>query len=164
MSIREAEEALRILQSGKHAGKIALKMNQDDMVSVLPRKEAPLELDQTSTYLLAGGLGGIGRSLADLMVKHGGKHIAFMSRSGETSAESQAYLATIRRKGVQAIAYACDITKQEEVELKIAQCSAEMPKIKGFVNCAMNLKVCRLQTTFKTIELSILTISGLHLR
>ncbi|KAE9375002.1 putative lovastatin nonaketide synthase [Stipitochalara longipes BDJ] len=140
MSITEAEEALRILQSGKHAGKIALKMSQDDMVSVLPRKDAPLEMDQTSTYLLAGGLGGIGKSLADLMVKHGAKHIAFMSRSGDASVGSQAYLATLRGQGVQAIAYACDITKREEVELKIAECSAEMPKVKGFVNCAMNLR------------------------
>ncbi|KAH7369615.1 hypothetical protein BKA65DRAFT_544345 [Rhexocercosporidium sp. MPI-PUGE-AT-0058] len=79
MSITQAEEVFQFLKSGKMADKLVLGMDSDAVVRSKPRKEKTLQLDSNATYLLAGGLGGIGRSLAELMVKHGAKHIAFFS-------------------------------------------------------------------------------------
>ncbi|RDL33235.1 Thiolase-like protein [Venustampulla echinocandica] len=140
MKISEAEDAFRGLQSGKFAGKIVLTYEHDELVPVMPKKELPLQLDSESTFLLAGGLGGIGKSLAELLITHGAKHIAFISRSGDASDESKAYLAKLRSKDVQAVAYACDITDGEALKASLHQLSTEMPKIKGFVHCAMLLK------------------------
>lgn len=141
MSITQADEAFRSLQSGKMSGKIVLKMDDDAIVPVMPREKSPLALHPNATYLLAGGLGGIGRSLADLMVKHGAKHIAFVSRSGDARDEVKPYLCTLRDIGVQAIAYTCDIADRTALEEMLQKCAGEMPQIKGFVNCAMFLKV-----------------------
>jgi NADPH:quinone reductase-like Zn-dependent oxidoreductase len=82
MRVAAAEEAFRALQSGNIVGKIVLKMGPDDVVPVMPREKTLLVLDTDAMYLLTGGLGGIGKSLADLMVKHSAKNIAFVSRSG----------------------------------------------------------------------------------
>jgi NADPH:quinone reductase-like Zn-dependent oxidoreductase/SAM-dependent methyltransferase len=142
MSVTQAEDAFRSLQSGKLAGKIVLRMDPDAVVPVMPRKEPPLQLDPNATYLLAGGLGGIGRSLSDLMVKHGARNIAFISRSGGVSAEAKSYLEQLRNQGVNVIAYACDIADRETLELTLQKCVTEMPKIKGFIHAAMLLKVC----------------------
>jgi NADPH:quinone reductase-like Zn-dependent oxidoreductase/ubiquinone/menaquinone biosynthesis C-methylase UbiE len=141
ISITEAEKAFRALQSGRFAGKIVLMMKHDDIVPVMPEKQLPPELDSNATYLLAGGLGGIGKSLTELMVTLGAKNFAFVSRSGDDKEESKAFLAKLREDGVQAKAYACDITDREALENTLQQCTTEMPRIKGFVHCAMLLKV-----------------------
>lgn len=140
MDVTEAEEAFRALQSGKFSGKTVLKMNPDAIVPVLPKKKEPLELDPDATYLLAGGLGGIGRSLSSLLERHGAKNIVFVSRSGDGSDAAKTTLEKLREKGVNAVAYTCDITDREALEAVLQTCSAEMPTIKGFVNCAMLLK------------------------
>jgi NADPH:quinone reductase-like Zn-dependent oxidoreductase len=141
MNVTEAEETFRALQSGTFSGKTVLKMNPDAIVPVLPKKKEPLELDPDATYLLAGGLGGIGRSLSSLLERHGAKNIVFVSRSGDASDAAKTTLEKLREKGVNAVAYTCDITDREALEAVLQTCSAEMPTIKGFVNCAMLLKV-----------------------
>jgi NADPH:quinone reductase-like Zn-dependent oxidoreductase len=141
MDVTEAEEAFRALQSGRFSGKTVLMMNQSAIVPVLPKKKEPLELDPDATYLLAGGLGGIGRSLSNLLENHGAKHIAFVSRSGDANDEASITLEKLHEKGVNAVAYKCDITDRDALEAVLQKCTAEMPPIKGFVNCAMLLKV-----------------------
>lgn len=142
MKITEAEEAFRGLQSGKFAGKIAITYDKDAIVPVMPKKRVALQVDSEGTYLLAGGLGGIGKTLADLLAEHGAENIAFISRSGDSSDTSKEYLEKLRSKNVQANAYACDITNREDLEATLHQLSTEMPEVKGFVHCAMYLKVC----------------------
>ncbi|KAH6677568.1 putative lovastatin nonaketide synthase [Halenospora varia] len=140
MKITQAEEAFRGLQSGKFAGKIVLTYDRDDVVPVMPKKRVPLQLDPEGTYLLAGGLGGIGRSLAELLVEHGAKHIAFLSRSGDAKDEIKVYLDKLRSKNVQATAFACDMTNREALEVTLKEMSSTMPEVKGFVHAAMLLK------------------------
>ncbi|EHK97083.1 putative Lovastatin nonaketide synthase [Glarea lozoyensis 74030] len=140
MKITQAEEAFRGLQSGKFAGKIVITYDKDSVVPVMPKKRVALQVSSEGTYLLAGGLGGIGKTLAELLVEHGAKNIAFISRSGDSSDASKEYLEKLRGKNVQAKAYACDITKREDLDITLRELSAEMPEVKGFVHCAMHLK------------------------
>lgn len=44
------------------------------------------------TYLLVGGLGGLGRKIADLLVSNGATHLVFLSRSSIPSPTRQAWL------------------------------------------------------------------------
>jgi NADPH:quinone reductase-like Zn-dependent oxidoreductase len=141
MNVTAVEEAFRALQSGKFSGKTVLKMNPDTVVPVLPKKKEPLELDPDATYLLAGGLGSIGRTFSSLLERHGAKNIVFISRPGDASDAAKTTLEKLREKGVKAVAYTCDITDREALEAVLQTFSAEMPTIKGFVNCAMLLKV-----------------------
>ncbi|KAK0385887.1 hypothetical protein NLU13_7064 [Sarocladium strictum] len=79
----QIEEAFRFMQKGKHIGKLVVRMPAD--VSRLPCVRVPeggLVLKPDASYLLVGGLGGLGRSVASWLVDHGAKHLVFLSRSG----------------------------------------------------------------------------------
>ncbi|KAH8586546.1 KR domain-containing protein, partial [Bisporella sp. PMI_857] len=78
--------------------------------------------------------------LADLLVKHGAKHVAFLSRSGDTKDEIKIYLEKLPGKMTRASAYPCDITNREALKSTLRQISITMPEVKGFVHCAMLLK------------------------
>ena len=141
MDVTQAEEAIQLLKSGKMAGKLVLKTSPNSMVRTKPKQEKVVQLDPEATYLLAGGLGGIGKSLAELMVKHGAKHIAFFSRSGAQSIGSENFMEKLRGQGIDAEAYVCNITDVDSVKEIVGKVTKDMPPIKGFVHCAMQLKV-----------------------
>lgn len=140
-SYSQVEQAFRALQTGEISGKVVVQARQDDLVPVVPPVEGPLAMDPDSTYLLAGGLGGIGRSIADMLLSHGARHLAFISRSGDAKGEARRFMDQLQRHGCDARAYACDISDRESLRSTLARCSSEMPPIKGLIQCSMILKV-----------------------
>ncbi|GKZ28425.1 type I Iterative Polyketide synthase (PKS) [Aspergillus brasiliensis] len=139
-SYAQVEQAFRALQSGAVSGKIVVQARGDDLVPVVPLVEPPFTVDPNATYLLAGGLGGIGRSIADMLLSHGARHLAFISRSGDSRKEAKIFLDQLRRHGCHVRAYACDISNRAGLQTTLAQCAAEMPPIKGLIQCSMVLK------------------------
>ncbi|QPG96188.1 t1pks [Epichloe festucae Fl1] len=94
-------------------------------------------IDPDGTYLLAGGLGGLGRSVSELLVTHGAKHLAFVSRSGASSASSQSFIKDLQERGVDAKAYSVDICDETALRTIIKdKISSEMPPIRGVFQCA----------------------------
>ena len=135
----EMEKAFRLMQQGKHMGKIVLKVDPDDLVPVIPRNPHPLTLSANATYVLVGGLGGIGRALAEYLAKNGAKHIAFISRSGDAKPEAKKTLTDLKKLGASPTSYACDIVDHKSLEAAVQQISSECPPIKGIVQAAMVL-------------------------
>lgn len=135
----EMENAFRAMQEVEHAGKIVLRVHPEDLVPVVPRNPNPVSLDGNATYMIAGGLGGIGRSLVLLLAQHGAKHIAFFSRSGAASPEAKATIDELRNLGVNATSYKCDIADPQAFEATMTRMSAEKPRIKGAIHSAMVL-------------------------
>ncbi|KAH7313034.1 beta-ketoacyl synthase domain-containing protein [Rhexocercosporidium sp. MPI-PUGE-AT-0058] len=121
-------------------GKVVLKINDDDLVPVVPRESHPLQLSPDSTYVLVGGLGGLGRSLAIFMVKHGAKHLAFFSRSGAVSDAQMEFMATLKGQGVDARIYTCDICDRSQLISVLQNCTEEMPNIRGVIQGAAVLR------------------------
>ncbi|KAL8853733.1 MAG: hypothetical protein Q9221_001376 [Calogaya cf. arnoldii] len=139
MPFGKIEEAFRIMQSGKHIGKIVLTANEHDMVPVVPRGLKSIEFDPESTYLLSGGLGGLGRSISEWIVDHGARHLVFFSRSGAAKPDAQKMLAKLTKAGVHALAYRCDVADANQLKVALAKCREEFPPIKGAVQAAMAL-------------------------
>ena len=135
----EIEHVFRLMQQGKHTGKCVLKVSPDDRVLVAPRNPHPLVLSKDAAYVLVGGLGGIGRSLAAMLADHGAKHLAFISRSGDSKPEAQKALADLKARGVSAIAFACDTVDETALEETVAKIAKLMPPIKGLIQAAMVL-------------------------
>ena len=138
--ISNVENAFRLLQTGKHRGKVALAWRAKDVVPVLRHGDPPLKLNQRATYLLIGGLGGLGRSLARLLVGSGARHLCFISRSGPTSDSAQKLVEELQKRNVQIITYSCDIACSSSLESAILKCTSNMPPIKGVFQCAMVLQ------------------------
>ena len=108
------------------------------------KTRATYSFDANVTYLIAGGLGGLGRSISRWMVSRGAKHLLLLSRSGTSRSEARQFVQELSDEGVQIEAPACDITDSASLgsALKIAR--ERMPPIKGCIQGSMVLKVCHL--------------------
>jgi fatty acid synthase, animal type len=83
----EIEKAFRFMASGKHVGKVLLKMreNPEDEFS-LPIKVLPrIHFNSHESFVLVGGLGGFGMELADWMILRGCRKLLLCSRRGLTN-------------------------------------------------------------------------------
>ncbi|WEW54612.1 hypothetical protein PRK78_000032 [Emydomyces testavorans] len=140
LSYAEIEEGLRMLQSGKQMGKIVFAPNAEDNVPVVPEIPSPYTFDPNASYVLAGGLGGIGRSLAQWMVGRGAKHLVFLSRSGNVTKPVEEMLSTIESKGCAAKIFKCDVSDIERLRSVVEECQQTLPPIKGCIQCSMILR------------------------
>jgi KR domain len=142
MNYSQIEEGFRLVQRGKHIGKVVFKANDNDMVMALPRPVKTATFDSEATYILSGGLGSLGRAISKWMARNGARNLAFLSRSGAAKAEYQTFLSELARDGVRTVVYTCDIGIAEQVEQAVARCKEEMPPIRGLIQAAMSLAVC----------------------
>ncbi|KAH6680488.1 hypothetical protein B0J14DRAFT_683803, partial [Halenospora varia] len=135
-SLANLVEAFQSAQTASQVAKVVLKVDKEVLVPVVPREEHPVRLDEESTYVLVGGLGGLGRSLAGLLVKHGAKNLAFFSRSGATSEVQVSFIRSLEEQAIVVKSYTCDICDERQVAATIQKCTEEMPKIKGLIQAA----------------------------
>lgn len=138
--ISEVENAFRLMQAGKHLGKVALTFSDDHVVPVLNTGVGSFQVDRDVVYLLVGGFGGLGRSISTMLVDHGARKLCFLSRSGGRSAEAQKLIQDLRMRQVQVQAYACDIADEEAIVNALARCSRELGPVRGVIQCAMLLR------------------------
>lgn len=141
----EVEDVFRIMQQGKHTGKAVLSFNsaeeEDDVKApVFQRASDLFRLDPAATYLMVGGMGGLGRSLARSFAAAGARNIAFLSRSGDRTDEAQALMAELAARGVTVRPYRADITNATSLRCALAQCEQELPPVRGVVQLAMVLR------------------------
>lgn len=140
-SIAEVDKALGWMQTDDYSGKIMLNFNDDAIVPMLPAKPPLLELDPSATYVISGGLGGLGPSIAETMYQHGARHIVFLSRSGANTAEQRQVLSSFKERGCRADAIKCDVSNAQHVGDFISACAENGWQIKGVIQCAMVLRV-----------------------
>ncbi|KAJ5091914.1 polyketide synthase [Penicillium alfredii] len=132
-------EAFEKAQAQPSLGRVVMTLSPEDDISVPASVVSPLSLDRNATYLLIGGLGGLGRSLARLLVSNGAQHIAFISRSGNASALAPPLKKELSEKGANVQIYACDVSDEQGMKRVLDQCAAEMPPIRGVVQSAVVL-------------------------
>jgi NADPH:quinone reductase-like Zn-dependent oxidoreductase/acyl carrier protein len=103
------EDAFRFMQRGVHMGRIIARMPEDDSVlPIAPMAPEPY-FRADATYLLAGGMGGLGRSIIRWMVSYGAKDITIVSRSAGIRAEDRALVAEMEELGCTIHCFATDI-------------------------------------------------------
>lgn len=136
----KVESAFRLMQTGKHLGKIALTFSDEDVLPIVQSNASPLKLNPNSAYMLVGGLGGLGRSLATTLVDHGARKLCFLSRSGGSSPQAQELIRELVNRQVQVEAYSCDVADEEAVKKAVVQCSKQLGPIRGVLQCAMLLR------------------------
>ena len=100
-----------------------------------------IQFDANSTYVLAGGLGGLGRSIARWMVNNGAKHLVFLSRSGLLKLEAQRLVEELNSAGASIASFACDLTDEKSVKAIVEDCTRDRPPICEVIQGAMVLQV-----------------------
>lgn len=87
----------------------------------------------------SGGLGGLGRTIAQWMVDHGARSLLFLSRSGAAKESAAQLIEDLKSQGVNADAYKCDISEETAVKASAIESRANMPPVKGIIQAAMVL-------------------------
>lgn len=141
MNFSQVEEGLRLLQSGKGMGKYVFVPSPSDSLLVVPNAAPPYTFRPEASYIMAGGLGGLGRSIARWMVSRNAKNLIFLSRSGRITKPVEQMIPEFGAKGCSVKIFECDISDGSRLKQVIDECLVSLPPIKGCIQGAMSLQV-----------------------
>jgi acyl transferase domain-containing protein/NADPH:quinone reductase-like Zn-dependent oxidoreductase/NAD(P)-dependent dehydrogenase (short-subunit alcohol dehydrogenase family)/aryl carrier-like protein len=121
--IEQAEDAFRYMGQGHHVGKI-----------VITQHVAP-EVRADASYLVTGGLTGLGLVTARWLVEEGARHLVLMGRRAP-SAEALAAIDEFEKAGAAVHVVQADVADAGQVSDLIAGLVGRMPRLRGLVHAA----------------------------
>ncbi|KAL8952236.1 MAG: hypothetical protein Q9222_001850 [Ikaeria aurantiellina] len=136
----ELGKAMRMMQGGKHTGKIIIEATKDSMVSALPPPAPKAVADGAVSYLITGGTGGLGRSITRWLAGEGATNIILASRRGTDQAGVAELVGELSALKVNVRVERCDVANREQVETLVRNCRETMPPIRGVIHGAMALR------------------------
>ncbi|KAE8338002.1 KR domain-containing protein [Aspergillus arachidicola] len=138
--IGDVEAAFRLMQTGKHQRKLVIDVGMEDKVMTVLNTKPNFTCDGNATYVIAGGLGDIGQSIAAWLVDRGARTPPVLSRSGAKGPEAMKFINSLQSKGERAIAPACDISNESVLRKVLEEWQPQLPPIKGCIQAAMVLQ------------------------
>lgn len=135
----DVKRAFRHLQAGDHIGKLIVNMPTDSSELNSSLNIQPLQFQPDAAYLLVGGLGGLGKSLATWMIERGARNLVFLSRSAGVSKESKSISEELESMGSSITTVRGSVDNIEDIKGAVA--ASTMP-IKGVFQLAMVQRVC----------------------
>lgn len=94
-----------------------------------------------ATYVIAGGLGGLGRSFARWMVSRGARNLILLSRSGAKVAAAKALVVELTSQGVCVATPPVDISNLSSLKQEMEKLEEHMPPIRGCIQATVALRV-----------------------
>ncbi|KAL8691096.1 MAG: hypothetical protein Q9218_003606 [Villophora microphyllina] len=140
MPMSQLSQAMRMMQGGKHMGKVVIEARSDDLASPKPLPKAIP--DSNGSYLITGGTGGLGRSITRWLAGQGAKHIILASRSGIQQKGVSDLVAELAAIDVEVVVKQCDIASSTQVQSMISSIAEYMPPLRGIIHGAMALRDC----------------------
>jgi phthiocerol/phenolphthiocerol synthesis type-I polyketide synthase C len=132
--VAETAAAVRTLAQGQQIGKVVVSVDRQVPPTVAPAR-LPARLEPGATYLITGGLGGIGQAVAVWMAENGARHLVLMGR-GPASESAQQTLDKLRAQGIEVVAARGDVTRVDQLAAVLDSVSASMPPLRGVVHAA----------------------------
>jgi acyl transferase domain-containing protein/NADPH:quinone reductase-like Zn-dependent oxidoreductase len=157
-AISDVVAALHNVEAAGICGKVVVVPQDDDVVLVsdcmidaratltlkAPRVDKRVVLlREDATYILIGGTGGLGRSMAKWMVSKGAKNIVLLSRSGELRGRAKEQIDDLNNGGANIVVRSCDVVDRASVDQLVSGGLSDLPPVRGIVHGAMVLHVGR---------------------
>ncbi|MDM0053601.1 type I polyketide synthase [Variovorax sp. J22R115] len=101
-------------------------------VEVAPR---PVAFRADASYLITGGLGGLGLLTARWMAKHGARTLVLAGRSVGGD-DAQRTIRELGAAGVRVIARQADVSRADEVRQLLEHIAAQLPPLRGVIHAA----------------------------
>ncbi|OLN94032.1 Lovastatin diketide synthase LovF 6 [Colletotrichum chlorophyti] len=137
----EISDAFQCLAKGTHIGKIVVGFAGADIdAGTLPLTPEPPDpvFRPDRIYIITGGIGGLGASVARWLAHHGARNLAILSRSVGTSDHDVSVLAELRGMGCEVRAHVCDIVDEAAVRAVVSGISRSH-RVGGVIHLAMVL-------------------------
>jgi acyl transferase domain-containing protein/NAD(P)-dependent dehydrogenase (short-subunit alcohol dehydrogenase family) len=144
LKTESVERILRKIRSCPCIATHAVSLDPDAIIKVkasrdiLPLNEA---ISVDGIYVLVGAFGGLGETIARILVGGGARHLVFLSRSGEGRPNAHEFANGLRAEGVKLQSFEVDIGDADVLK-KIWIEIAASGRVVGVVQCAAVLKVC----------------------
>jgi acyl transferase domain-containing protein/acyl carrier protein len=97
-----------------------------------------LAIREAATYLITGGLGGVGMASARWLVERGARHLVLVQRS-DPSERAQQAIAQLQASGAEIVLARADVSDATQVARVFAQIETTLPKLRGIVHAAATL-------------------------
>lgn len=126
------------MQKGQHIGKIVVAMPKDPQSLSVTAVKRELHLRPEASYLLVGGLGGLGKAVATWMVERGARNLIFLSRSAGESDADRTFFRELESQTCSVQAFCGSVDRLEDVKKAVENAAAP---IAGVMHMPMVLKV-----------------------
>lgn len=140
--VDRSADAFRFMAQARHIGKIVISL-VDQNVQILPSRQdttrqETIQIMPDATYLITGGLGGLGLAVASWLTQQGARHLMLVGRSGagNLSPEGQQTLAELQAAGVELKIAAADISQADQITAILRQLAESMPPLRGVIHAA----------------------------
>ncbi|KAI9830656.1 MAG: hypothetical protein M1819_005466 [Sarea resinae] len=134
MGMDKIEASFRLIATRKHTGKVILEADDETVVKAVMTPMTPLRLNPKGAYIIAGGLGDLGKKFCRLLAHHGAGHIITFSRRNLDPAFRKAFESEIEEFGSRLHILKCDITNRSSVEEAAQYCRDNSLQVKGIIN------------------------------
>ncbi|WP_437562309.1 SDR family NAD(P)-dependent oxidoreductase [Sorangium sp. So ce542] len=124
---REPEVALRA--SGRYVARLARGPARAGV------EGGGMVLRPDGSYLITGGLGGLGLSVGRWMVERGARHLVLVGRSGPTEQAREA-MREMEGQGAQVLAVQADVSQRASVAGLLSELGQRLPALRGVVHAA----------------------------
>ncbi|MGA9379089.1 MAG: SDR family NAD(P)-dependent oxidoreductase, partial [Phormidium sp.] len=94
-----------------------------------------LSLKADATYMITGGLGGVGLLVAQWLVEHGANYLVLVGRR-EPHEAARATLKRLEEAGTQIVVIKADVSVEQEVTTLLNQIKTTMPQLRGIIHAA----------------------------
>jgi NAD(P)-dependent dehydrogenase (short-subunit alcohol dehydrogenase family)/acyl carrier protein len=126
----DEEDLVALRRDGRYVQRL-------ERATFAPQRPPP-PLHPDATYLVTGGLGGLGTELARTLVERGARHLALAARRPPSPA-ARAAIASIEARGARVLVLQVDVGVSAEVERALAILGRRMPPLAGVVHAAGEL-------------------------
>lgn len=134
-----------IINSARQLASTAIPLSSN--VPIQPRFTPIFRSD--ATYLIVGGLGGLGRSIAFFILARGAKNIILTSRRGLSDPKAASISTALQSSYTMAEIHiaACDVSSNAQLSALLSLSAvARLPPIRGIINAAMIIQNALLPT------------------
>lgn len=125
---KQASEAFRFMAQARHVGKIIVTQPS----GFQPLMDSTPQVRDDRSYLITGGLGGIGLKIAQWLLDAGARHVIVVSRH----APSQSERVILDEYGPSLIPIKADVSQMEEVQRLFARIQEDHPPLAGIIHAA----------------------------
>ncbi len=125
-SRQETSAAFRFMAQAKHIGKIAVMQ---------PASQQTTNIRPDATYLITGGLRGLGLLVADWLVEKGARHLVLLGRS-RPDAEANEKITRWQADGIQIHTAQVDVTHAADMNALFSDIAETMPPLRGVIHSA----------------------------
>jgi acyl transferase domain-containing protein/acyl carrier protein len=97
--------------------------------------EAHIEFESAATYLITGGLGAIGLTVARWMAQQGARHLVLVGRSAGSEMAHDC-IDTLQEAGTEVVVLRADVSRRDELKGVLDSIGDSMPPLRGVMHAA----------------------------